>query len=594
MGVSLKKLVVSRLGLFGMAFVSSAVIAGCDTGLAYIIKPLIDTTFHLPNVVNVAAAKIGAGVTNPGRGIANKAQEAEYLVGLILLCIVLRGVFATVLSGFVGRVRGEITSELRERLFAHLLKMPKSFFAVYSRGELVTKISYNIDQVVDVIVDMGIDGIRNLLTIIFLAAAIFHLAWQVLAMFLATVPLVIVIQWLGARAVKKHSALFQGSVARAGDLCEQAATLHMQLKIYNIAKLFLGQLACTDVSLKYSMIRSEVYGAITTGLVQVFTVIPLLAVIYLNSLGMLQLSPGTFVALIVLLGRLYIPLRILSRTHISIQPAQTSLADLNVILHVKGERNGYDELVASQGLNFKFDKVAVDVGGGNLVLQDISCDFAVGETVALVGASGSGKSTFLQVMANFYQPCAGSITVNGQNMATVTNTSLRDRLAYVEQDVCLLPGTLLTNIVFSEENYDQERLELAIKVANLAGWVDSLPHGLATVLDPHSANISGGQKQRIAIARAVYKQVDLLLLDEITAALDSHNAQGILTDLVNIKDVTKIMVTHRRDELRFADRIMVLENGRLIANDTYANLQANAAVWENWGVGDAPHDVQDS
>ena len=514
------------------------------------------------------------------RGITEKDQNYFFWAPIVVvLLFAIRGVFNFISSYCLSWAGTHIVKDLRQQLFRQMMRLPVSFHDKHSTGELISKITYDAEQIKQASSKALVVLIHEGAFVLGLLIVMFSKSWQLSAIFLLIAPLIAVIVSLVSKRFRLISNRMQGAMGDVTSSSEQMLNGHKVILSFGGQAIEDQRFSDINNRNRHLDVKLESTRAISVSLIQTIASCALAFVIYLASFpDMLEtLTPGKFTAILTSMMLLLKPLKQLTTVNSDFQKGMAAAAAVFKVLDEQPEQDtGSTELsrvqgnIEVKGLNFRYP------GHDKQVLQDINFSVKAGQTVALVGRSGSGKTTISSLLPRFYEVEDGEILIDGHNIRDCTLASLRKQIAVVSQQVVLFNDTIANNIAYGfEGELSRAQLELVAEKAHVLEFASQLPLGLDTEIGENGVTLSGGQRQRIAIARALLRQSPLLVLDEATSALDTESErkiQGALDEL--LKNRTNIVIAHRLSTIENADLILVMDQGRIVERGTHQSLLA--------------------
>ena len=542
----------------GIALVLNAL---ADSGLIYLLKPLLDDGF---GKANNSFLKIMAFV----------------VVGMIIL----RGITNFISNYCLAWVSGKVVMTMRRRLFKHLMFMPVSFFDRNSTGKLLSRITYDSEMIASSSSGSLITIVREGAYIISLLAVMFYTSWELTLVLFVIGPIIAVLITIVSKIFRKLSKNLQDSMG------ELTATTEQMLKGHKVVLSFGGQLVEEDRFNKVSNnmrrkgMKMVTADSISDPVVQIIASLALAVVLFLATTPLIaedNLSAGSFTVVFSSMLAMMRPLKSLTNVNSQFQRGMAACQTLFAILDLEPEKdNGTYQAEPAKGeLEFKNVSFAYQ-GKEELALNNISFSVPAGKTVALVGRSGSGKSTIANLVTRFYDIEQGEILLDGVNIQDYRLSNLRENCAVVSQQVHLFNDTIANNIAYAaQDKYSREEIIAAAKAAYALEFIEKLPQGFDTVIGENGASLSGGQRQRLAIARALLRNSPVLILDEATSALDTESERAIQSALDELKkDRTVIVIAHRLSTIENADEILVIDHGEIRERGNHkALLEQNGA-----------------
>ena len=529
-------------------------VAGCNLAMLWVIRRLVDTVLvqRDPAALNVAVAELGA-------------------------LFLLQGLLTTghsYLTAFIGQ---RVTADFRTTLFGHLQTLSVSFFARRRTGELISRLMNDVGSLQQVMTDAPIDAAKQVVTLVGGLAILFLMNWRLCLLILVLLPAIVLVARLFGRRLKALSTRAQDETARASTILEEVVSGIRIVKSFVREEYERARFAAQiQRALDVVLTRASIL-AIFVPTITLVTFAAAATVLWYGGTQVIRgaMSPGDLIAFVLYAGLLIGPFGTFARLYSQIKEAQGALERVFEILDTRPEvadQPGARTLptvrghVAMHGVSFAYDPRAP-------VLTDISFSAEPGEAVAVVGPTGSGKTTLINLLHRFYDPTAGSVTMDGYDLRSVTLSSLYRQIALVPQETHLFGGTIRDNIRYGRITASDEEIEAAARAANAHDFIIGFPDGYATQVGEKGVNLSGGQRQRIAIARAILKDPRILLLDEATSALDNESELLVQEALDRLmKDRTTFVVAHRLSTIQKADHILVLDKGRLVEEGTHAAL----------------------
>ncbi len=527
-------------------------------------------------------------------------QDPRTIVWLPVALVALfffRGLGDFLQTYFMGYVGRQVVNRLRGDVFRHILRLPIGYFDRNSSGTLLSRLTYNSEQVGQATTDSFLTVVRSALTII---GSIGILLWMNPRLTLIALVMGPLVGWVVSvinRYFRRYSRRIQDSMGDVTRVAKESFEAPRLIKVYN-AEAHVGRQfgAVNEHNLRSNM-KLILTKGISNPVVQQLTSIGAAFVLSIAIADAIhaRMSMGDLLAFLTALVSIAQPLRDLVGVSGALQQGIAAGQSIFELLDEPAEPQGGSYITARargavrfEQVSFSYDRSAAaqlqtgapPAGAGRAVaLADVSFEVAAGESVAIVGRSGSGKSTLVNLLPRFYDVSAGHVRIDGHDVREYRLANLRDQIAVVSQDVVLFDDTIRNNIAFGREMSD-EAIERAAEAAHVLEFVRSQPAGLDALVGDRGVLLSGGQRQRIAIARALLKDAPILILDEATSALDSEAERHIQSALAQlVRDRTTFIIAHRLSTVEQADRIIVLDGGRIAESGTHQELLALGGLY---------------
>lgn len=541
-----KGLLIAAIGMAGYAAV--------DTYMLSLIKPLLD------------------------EGLSGKQNSVMlWLPIMIMILVALRGICNFTSDYFMAWVGNTVVMRLQRAVFSHLMGMPLSFFDKHNTGTLLSKVTYDAGQVSSAASSTLISLIREGCTVIGLLVLMFYYSWQLSLIFFIVGPVVAALISVISKRFRKLSRQLQHAMGNITTSTEQMLRGHREVLMFGGQEIEAGRFDKVSNSVRQQNMKMVVADAVGSPIVQFIASTALSLVLYLATFPEIShtLTAGSFAAVISALFGLMKPLKSLTQVNVQFQRGIAACQSLFDVIDLPLEQdNGQLQLGHAAG-KIEFRDVTFTYPTKDApALRNISFSIEPGKTVALVGRSGSGKSTIASLLTRFYDIQEGTILLDDQDIREYRLRDLRRQFALVSQNVHLFNDTIANNIAYAaEEQFTREQIIEAAKLANADEFISKMPQGYDTVIGENGANLSGGQRQRLAIARALLRDMPVLLLDEATSALDSESERKIQTALESLtKNRTTIVIAHRLSTIEKADEILVIDDGQIVERGSHDQL----------------------
>jgi ATP-binding cassette, subfamily B, bacterial MsbA len=520
-----------------------------------------------------------SGVVERLQNAAANASTAWQIPVLIAVLFPLRGLmdFLTVYGlAWVGR---SVIRDLRSEIFAHYLDLPSRYYDHGSSGLLISKLTYNTEQVAEAIANAVVIVIRDTLAILLLLVMMIRLSPQLTLLIGIVGPVIALLVSVMSRAFRRYSSRIQHSMGDVTKITEQSLHGHRVVKIFEGQERERRQFEEVNARNFKFNVRIVAIHAVGDALTQYTVALGVAAVIYWS---FSDLDAPRFIGFITAMGMLLAPLKRLININVVVQRGVAAASGLFQTLDEPGEPdNGTVTIARARGdVEYRGVSFSYDTSKGP-VLRDVSLAVPAGTTLALVGQSGSGKSTLVSLLPRFYDCQAGAVMLDGRDVREYTLRDLRRQLSFVSQDIVLFDDTIANNIAYGAlERSPREAIERAAEAAYVAEFAAALPEGLDTRIGERGLLLSGGQRQRIAIARALLKDAPVLILDEATSALDTESERRIQAALTRLmQGRTTLVIAHRLSTIEGADRIVAMREGAVVETGSHAELIAHGGYY---------------
>lgn len=542
--------------VFFISVVCLAISASTDAGFAWIMKPMLDGSF------------------------VNRDPDVIRWLPFGLLAIFLIRGLATFLSTYgMERVGRNIIRDMRKQMFAHLIRLPATFYDRNASGQLTSKLIYDVERVAQAATGAVTVIVRDTFSILGLLGLMFYTSWLLSLVFVVIGPLITLIVVSVSKRFRRISIRIQASMGNVTQLSQQVTEAHRVVKIFGGEKQEEKSFSDANEYNRRQNMKMATTSALSVPISQFFGASGLAVILFVaTSEEMLaSLTVGTFMSFVAASMMLLAPMKRLTMVQATVQQGIAAAQSVFMLLDEETEKDiGKAKLTSCQGkIEFRDVNFAYDIEKG-VVLEHVSFDAQPGETIAIVGRSGSGKSTLVNMLPRFYDIDSGEILLDGISVQSLSLESLREQIALVSQDVILFNDTIANNIAYgSLSTVNEEDIIRAAEAAHVMDFVNKLPEGLNTMVGDKGILLSGGQRQRIAIARALLKNAPILILDEATSALDSESERFIQEALVKLmENRTTLVIAHRLSTVEGADRILVMREGRIVESGKHDELMA--------------------
>jgi ATP-binding cassette, subfamily B, bacterial len=514
----------------------------------------------------------------------NKVQAAWWLALAIVSIAVLRAFFSYYQELLITRTGYQLVYHLRRELFAHLQQLSLSYHHRTRTGDLLMRVTGETEVLRDVFVESVLTALAHVLAVIGMFAVMVWLnAWLSLIVFATFPPLFWLLSWL-YRRVKMTTQQQRKRESRLASRINEILASVAVVKAYGRER---AEQTWFDDESSRSLeagLQAERMNAVATRGVELIRAVGLAVTVLTGAHLVLRgkLTPGDVLIFTAYLNDLYKPLRQLAKTSMKVSRAMVSRQRLAAIFDTEPET--WDPRATRKAKDLRgeitFDNVSFAYDEGDLVLQNVSFSIKPGARVALVGASGSGKSTIANLLLRFYHAQSGAILVDGENIETYERASLRESIGVMLQEPLLFGVSVRENIAYGKPNATDTEIEAAARQARAHEFICALPDGYETVLSERGSSLSGGQRQRLSLARALVRQPDILILDEPTASLDPSSAELIHETLDALRTgKTTILIAHHFPNPESYDQILVLQKGRLVEQGTHDELLARQGAY---------------
>ncbi|MDN3652623.1 lipid A export permease/ATP-binding protein MsbA [Thalassotalea ponticola] len=545
---------------FALSIIGMLAYAGIDTLFFSQLQPLIDD-----------------GLTNANPNIL------KYAPIFVLVAFALRGVCHFIATYCLAWMGNHVVMRLRQQLFEHIVAMPVPFHDQESTGNLISKITYDTEQLLNAVSKALLTLIKEGAFVIGLLGLMFYYSWQLSAIFLLIVPVVagvVVVVSKRFRAVSSRIQKMMGIVTSAS---EQTFNGHKVVLTFGGQQREFERFAKINNQNRQQRMKLVAAKASSVPVIQIIASFALAFVLYMAGQdGFIEtLTPGIFTTVVTCMIMLLRPLKMLTTVNSEFQRGMAAAASVFEVLDQEVEQDSGTLTVDRVKGDIVFEDVSFSYQGSEKqALKNISFALESGKSLALVGRSGSGKSTISSLLLRFYHADSGAVKIDGENIRDYQLSNLRRQFAYVSQQVVLFNDTLANNIAYGKPEATRAEIETAAKAAHVLEFAEGLPEGLDTNIGENGSMLSGGQRQRVAIARALLCDAPILILDEATSALDTESERHIQDALTHLqKNRTSVVIAHRLSTIENADNIVVMDQGELIEQGSHSELLAKGGAY---------------
>lgn len=496
---------------------------------------------------------------------------------------IVRGLFNFMGTYTLSWIGNQVVMSMRQELFDKYVNLPVDYHNNHASGELISKVIYDTEQVSAAASKALLTLVREGAFVIGLLVVMFYKSWQLSLVFLVLGPIIAVIVSIVSKRFREVSKNIQQAMGNLTSTVEQVIKGHKVVLMFGGQKQEKQHFAEKNNHNRQQNMKLIVARILSVASIQVIASISLAVVLYISSLPYMveKLTPGIFATVVFSMIMLLKPLKQLTTVNSEFQRGMAACASVFEVIDQKIEDDsGTQQIERLQG-DIAFNDVTFSYpGSATPALKHISFGAKQGQSIALVGRSGSGKSTISSLLTRFYNVQEGQILLDGMPIQDIKLPALRKQFALVSQSVTLFNDSIANNIAYASKNVSRERVIEAAKIAHVDEFVDLYPDGYDFMVGEDGANLSGGQRQRIAIARAIYLDAPILILDEATSALDTESERLIQDALEKLQQGrTSIVVAHRLSTIESADKILVIEQGQIIESGDHQSLLAEDGAY---------------
>jgi subfamily B ATP-binding cassette protein MsbA len=548
-------------GVFALGVGGMVIVAATEPMLPALLKPLLDGIFVEKNEIVM-----------------------RWMPLVIIGLFVVRGLAEYAATYSINWVGNKVVMDLRNAMFARLLALPTPYYDDHASGNLISKLTYDVAQVTAAATSVLTVIFKDTLAMLGLLAWMLWLNWKLTLLALVMTPIIVGVVRVISIRLRSSSRDVQWGMGEVTQVLQETIEGHKVVKLFGGQHYESARFDDQANRVRRYLMKQAAAAAASVPIVQLIAAVALAVMVYLATLqsSAQEITVGGFGSFITAMLMLTAPLKRITSVN---EPLQRGLAAAESIFELLDQHaepdTGTVTLARARG-EIRFESVSFTYGNSpHAALDGIELTIAPGESVALVGASGSGKTTFVNLVPRFYHPTRGRILLDGHDLEALRLASLRANIALVSQDVVLFNDTVAANIAYGVMNSaSRGDIVAAAEAAHAMEFIGKMPEGLDTLVGENGVRLSGGQRQRLAIARALLKNAPVLILDEATSALDSESERHVQAALETLmRGRTTVVVAHRLSTVERADRIVVLEQGRIVEIGTHRELLDRGGVY---------------
>jgi len=560
--IRLLKYVLPYRKAFLASLLATAAFAATEPAMPALMKPLLDEGF-----------------------VSDSSGDLVYLPLLLIGLFFIRGI-ASFISGYgMELVANHMVMDLRREMFDRLQRLPLHYFDNHVSGNIIAIFTFNVARVTSAATGVIVTLVKDTLIIIGLLGYALYLNWQLTLIIMVVAPPTAVVIRYFSRRMRRLSRSLQDTMGELTHVVQEGISGNREIKIFGGEEYENRRFNKVSNWIRRYSMKGAVAAELNAPVVQMFTVIALSIVVYFAAIQARSddITVGTFVALVTALALLSSPIKRLTKVNVQLQNGLAAAESIFALLDETPELdNGQKVIERAQG-NIRFSHTSyTHHGSEGPVLHDINIDIPAGETIALVGPSGGGKTTLANLLPRFYNPTTGQVFLDGTDTQEIQLTSLRQQIAYVGQHIILFNESVASNIAYGVQGKDvsAEDIHQAAEKAHALEFIEKLPQKFDTLIGENGVRLSAGQRQRIAIARALIKNAPILILDEATSALDTESEKIVQLALDSLRSGrTSLIIAHRLSTIKDADRILAMKDGRIVEAGTHNELLQQNGVY---------------